>query len=393
MNIEKLRAFWFHKQGLDGSMRGQSNEESIQSVGWLRGVGGANAYIALFARNHSTRPQVDQDVKDLHIHELPAVRGCTYVVDSTHYRTALFAASLVPKTDIKTAEKLGFTTAQIESQNNAVLKALQSGPLDPKQLKEELQDVVAHFGAEGKKRGLTTSLSVSLGLLQNTGQIRRISTNGRLDQERYVYAIWNPEPVNVGSLTNLPELASLYASWASPFHLDHLCWFTGLSKTRAKAELTHISCDSLPDDADWYAPSSFKDQFEAFQIPQAPQIALVAPMDPFFNLRRDLSAILDPEDHQRPGPNNKPIATSNGLGDLENHAVLDRGRLVGLWDYDPDHNELVLHHWSKHNKEIEEKRQETEAMIKEELGDARTFSLDSPKSRQQRLEFLRALNR
>ena len=50
MDIAKLRAWWAHRQGLDGSLEGKSAAEVLEQAGWMRSVGGAAPYLGLFAR-------------------------------------------------------------------------------------------------------------------------------------------------------------------------------------------------------------------------------------------------------------------------------------------------------------------------------------------------------
>ena len=42
---------------------------------------------------------------------------------------------------------------------------------------------------------LTTTLPLALGKLQAMGEIRRVPVNGRLDQQRYKYSAWRPNPL------------------------------------------------------------------------------------------------------------------------------------------------------------------------------------------------------
>ncbi|MCI0617619.1 hypothetical protein L0244_31985 [bacterium] len=51
MDATHLRAWWFHKQGLDGSLNGSSPQEVLKKTGWSRSVGGSNTYQTSFARN------------------------------------------------------------------------------------------------------------------------------------------------------------------------------------------------------------------------------------------------------------------------------------------------------------------------------------------------------
>ncbi len=71
------------------------------------------------------------------------------------------------------------------------------------------------------------------------------------------------------------------------------------------------------------------------------------------------------------------------------HPIMDRGRLVGLWEYDVDSQSIVWMTFSPQSDGFEGAIEQTEQFVRDELGDARSFSLDSPKSRQPRIEALR----
>ncbi len=89
MSNEKLRSWWWHRQGLDGSCQGSSASEVLEHSGWSRSVGGVGPYLTMFARAGLSRESVDQAVADATIHELPAARGCTYVVPARDFALAL----------------------------------------------------------------------------------------------------------------------------------------------------------------------------------------------------------------------------------------------------------------------------------------------------------------
>ena len=84
----------------------------------------------------------------------------------------------------------------------------------------------------------------------------------------------------------------------------------------------------------------------------------------------------------------KPLG---GLVDLPSHAILDRGQVIGLWEFDTDAHEIV---WTtfvrKKDKALDAAIEETQAFVRDQLGDARSFSLDSPKSRAARVKSLRS---
>lgn len=77
---EQLRAWWSHRQGLDGALAGASAAEVLARTGWARAVGGSGSYLTLFARSGLSREAADAAAAAGEIRELPSARGCTYVL-------------------------------------------------------------------------------------------------------------------------------------------------------------------------------------------------------------------------------------------------------------------------------------------------------------------------
>jgi hypothetical protein len=136
----------------------------------------------------------------------------------------------------------------------------------------------------------------------------------------------------------------------------------------------------LPDD---------RAKLEAFQPPSDPHYLLVSPIDSILLLRRDLQNMLDAKDRQREvfvDKGTKPLST---LDDLPSHAILDRGRVVGLWEYDTSSGSIAWTAFVKKTHELNSAVGRMEQFVREQLGDARSFSLDSPKRRAPRVAALR----
>ena len=201
----------------------------LSHTGWARSVGGVGPYLTIFARNGQDREEIDRAVANLEIQELPSARGCTYVVPRDDFAVALLAGKEFGGAELKTATKLGVKQAEIDKLCSTVLKALENKPLEPEELRQVVGGAVRNLGEEGKKKGLSTTLPVALGLLQSTGDIRRVPTNGRLDQQRYRYALWRPNPlqgVKMGTEINT-ELARRFFQWIGPASLAEFRWFSG----------------------------------------------------------------------------------------------------------------------------------------------------------------------
>jgi hypothetical protein len=129
--------------------------------------------------------------------------------------------------------------------------------------------------------------------------------------------------------------------------------------------------------------------FAKFKAPAKPVFALVSSLDSMFLLRRNLAALLTPETARRTVAGEKGPRELGSLSDLTSNAILDRGAIIGLWEYDPETTSLVWFTFSKPDKSLRACIEQTEAYVRDQLGDARSFSLDSPKSRLPRIQAIR----
>jgi hypothetical protein len=393
MNTAKLRAWWWHRSGLDGSLRGRAPADVLERAGWARSVGGAGPYLALFARAGTSRAEADAAVARLDIHELPSARGCTYVLPASDYALGLAVGRGFGGGEMRTAAKLGVTEAEIDALCDAVLDALAAGPLDPDGIRAATGDASRSLGEAGKKKGLTTTLPLALGRLQTTGDIRRVPTNGRLDQQRYQYVRWTPSPLaGVDPADAFVALARRFFRWHGPATLAEYGWFSGLGVKATKTAVEPLGLVPaepggdrllLPDDADAY---------EGCQPDDAPRYALVSSLDPITANRREIATLLEPADAERlveVEGGRKPLG---GLVDLPSHAILDRGRLIGLWEFDADERQVVAATFDgRRDPALDAEVLQTEAFVRDQLGDARSFSLDSPKSRRPRIDALKRM--
>ena len=393
VQAEVLRAWWGARQGLDAGDRSADPAEVLESVGWARSVGGACAYLTLHSRSRIPRADADAAVASLAVHELPSARGCTYVVPSTHYALAL-AMSQGTVGEIATLGRLGVPAREVEQLADDIVEALGADQLDPAALKDRLGDRVRNLGPEGKKRGVTTTLPAALGLLQTDGRIRRIPVDGRLDQQRYRYARWDDGPL-VGSAPSAAdaraELARLFWTWAGPATLGHFRWFSGLGAKVAKEAVAGLDLEPVATDVEGLdgllALESDAKALDGHEASPDEHVELVASIDSMVLLRRDLSTCVAPADLAHPL---LAAETPSGgtLADLPHHAIVDRGRVIGLWDFDPDAGTVVWATFDRPTGAVREAVAETEAFVRDELGDARAFSLDSPASRRGRLDAL-----
>lgn len=392
MDEAKLRAWWWHKQGLDGRLSGATPQKALEETGWARAVGGDGPYLTLLARAGTGREAADAGVAKLEIHELPSVRGCTYVLPASDFALGLKAGEGFHDAEVKVARKLGVTDAELEKLCGAIVDVLSGGPLDPDQLREATGNASRSLGEEGKKKGLSTTMPVALGMLQEAGEIRRVPVNGRLDQQRYRYTLWRPNPLQGFPLSReeaYRELARRYFQWIGPATLAHFQWFTGLSAKVCKAAIEPLGLEPLASgDARLLFPAD-REKLEHYRVPEDAQFNLISPLDGIVLLRRDLSSLVTPQDLRKTVPIDKHSKELGSIQDLPCHGIIDRGRLVGLWEYDPAAQAIVWMSFVGKPAALKQAVSRMEEFIQTDLGDARSFSLDSPKSRVPRIEGLR----
>ncbi len=391
--IGKLRAWWSHRQGLDSAVQVASAASVLKQSGWARSVGGSSPYLTFFSRSGMSRETVDQAVASLAIHELPSARGCTYVVPAEDFSLALHLAKNAGPGEMRVAEKLGVTAKEIDKLCVAVQAALEKGPLDPDGIRQAAGKAVRSLGPEGQKKGLSSTLPVALGELQQNGEIRRVPVNGRLDQQRYKYCLWRPNPlqkVKVDSEAVLAQLAVRFFQWIAPTRLSDFQAFAGVSAKAIRSAVETLKLEAIFEaDDGLLVPASLREEFECFKPAKDPNYHFVTALDSLLLLHRDLTLLIDNEDIEHP-----LLACKSGLlAMLPGPAIVDRGRVVGTWEYDTSTESIVYVSFVKQDSVLKKAIAAMEEYIRTQLGDVRTGSLDSPKSRAPRIEALRKANR
>ncbi|HEY9225853.1 MAG TPA: crosslink repair DNA glycosylase YcaQ family protein, partial [Gemmatimonadaceae bacterium] len=341
----------------------------------------------------TSRADADAGAAKLQIHELPAARGCTYVVPATDYALALTLAQAFGDADLRTAEKLGVTKKEIDKLCDAVLGAVGKEPMSPDAIKEATGKAVRNLGEAGKKKGMITTLPLALGVLQSRGEIRRVPTDGRLDQQRYNYVRWSPSPLAKSKLSAteaLTELARRFFRWVGPATMKEFQWFSGNGVKATKDAVESLGLVPAEPGSDRLLLPQDATAFAKFSAPKDPQYTLLSSLDSISAARRDVSSLVDAKDRAKVEKLTLGERPGGALIDLTAHAIVDRGRLIGYWEFDTDEQRIV---WAlfagKADKALRAAVEETEAYVRDQLGDARSFSLDSPKSRKPKIEALR----
>lgn len=395
LDPQLLRAWSWHRQGLDGSLASKGAAEVLDRVGWARSVGGANIYLTLFSRTGMPRADVDAAAAAREIHELPTARGCTYVLPSGDYAWGLQLGHASAEASVKVLERLGVERAEIEALAQDLLQVLRDArgtaeeALDPQGLKKVLGDKVRNLGGEGRKKGASTTLPAALGLLQADGRIRRVPVNGRLDQQRYSYVAWELERSGEDDEAVRARLLAKFLGWTGGATLGQVRWFTAFTVAQSKKALAATGAIQVPTAAGevlWMLPEDVN-ELAGFKAPEAEGIQLVSGSDSLVLLRRNSADLFDEAGAKAV----EGMSGSALAADLSDHPILDRGRIIGLWQYDPDNARVAWWTFEPASAAVLSRIAQVERWITEDLGDFRSFSLDSPKSRAKNIARLDAL--
>ena len=392
-----LRAWSWHRQGLDGSLAGCDSATVLDRVGWARSIGGANTYLTLFARAGIRRPEADAALAAQHIHELPTARGCTYVLPAKDYAWGLQMGHASAEAAVKVLVRLGVEREEVEQLAEDVLQILllargtAEQALDPRGLKEILGEKVRSMGEEGKKKGASTTLPAALGLLQADGRIRRVPVNGRLDQQRYSYVAWELPASGETDEAVRARMLERFLGWTGGATLGQIRWFTAFTVAQAKKALAATGAVEVPTaagDVLWMLPEDV-DGIAGFEVPQTEDIQLLSGSDSLVLLRRNAADLFD-----ETGTESVQGMSGSALAaDLSDHPIVDRGRIIGLWQYDPEDTRIAWWTFEPASAGVRSRIAQIEEWITEDLGDFRSFSLDSPKSRAKNIARLDALRK
>jgi hypothetical protein len=118
--------------------------------------------------------------------------------------------------------------------------------------------------------------------------------------------------------------------------------------------------------------------------------------DNYLGFRRGLDGLLDPALRGRPVAGwENAAATVGDVVSLHHHVVLERGRIAGIWEYDPAEEAIVCGAFSKlsaaQNKALAAAAERLAVFVRDELGDVKFYVLDNEKNRAGRLRAVRAL--
>lgn len=401
IDLARARAAWFVRQGLaDASERDPA--AVVRRTGWLRTLGGVDVYLALRSRMAGfERVTVDAAVREGRLRVAPAVRGCIYVVPAEDHALALRIAERLSERRIaRDLAKVGVGADEIERAGEAVVEVLERGPLTTHQVRAALPDgIVRGLGEVGKKIGMSSTLPVTLRSLEFAGRIERVPVEDRLDHEQYGWrrvavapdrADRGAVPDDIGGLAVM--LAERFFRVAGPATVDEFVNWSGLGKRDAQGAvkalgLVAVGIAGVAGEA--FVPADEVDELASRRAVEG-GVRLLSFADNYLSLRANAGALADAAHGDRFanswGRGQKPLAAS---AYLHSRAVLEGDRLAGSWEWDPDAGAVVAvgfdalaggraAAWAAEAAGLT-------AFLRDEVGHARSTSIDSEGSQRERL--------
>jgi len=395
VGLDRARAFWHRRQGLAAALGGPL-EDVMAATGWGRTLGGIDIYLELRARAPGmTRADLDRAVAESRLQVVPSVRGCIYLVPRAHVPLALRTAwELSASRTARELALVGVRPAELDAVGAAVTAALRGGPLSTDALRRALPDgVVRSFGEKGKKLGLSSTLPPALRVLEFAGKVERTLDGGRLDTERYLWRATARSPydgarVPDDAAARHAALAAIFFRQAGPATVAELCGWSGIGMRAAAAAAARLPLARVA--VDGWTPDAlvFEDDLPALRaaVPGAASVSFLAFEDGYLAWRGGPALLVDPRHHGRPvavwgQTSGKRGATLGEARHLAGRSLLVGEHLAGLWEYDPDAGAIV---WATFDPLPGARRAAVEAaaddagrFIRDDLGHARSFSLDT----------------
>lgn len=399
---------WLQKQAVCPPAGG-SAADVVSRSGWLRTLGGIDVYLAVRARSHDVqRAEMDRAVADGQLRVAPAARGCIYLIPEAHLPLALAHARALsrPRTG-RDLDKAGSSWAEVEEVSQAVLAALQDGPLTTAGVRKALPaGTVRSFGPAGKRVGLSSPLPVALRELEFTGRIERTLEGGRLDSERYHWqcvageresaiAAYDPENRRVSGM------CELFLRIAGPATVAQMATWIGVSQRSVKNALATLPVEPVVIEgaaepahvalaADLPALKDADADPEHFAFLPFEDLLIVTHGGPgVFVAERFREYPVDSWGGSRP-------TTLGSARHVGQRPVFRGDELIGFWEYDADDESVVCGLFEPLTRRqadaLAEQRAGLYTFIRDQLGHARSFSLDTADAVRGRAQILRAMN-
>jgi hypothetical protein len=398
--LEAARALWWERQGLGGAV--SSPGEIVRRSGWVNTAGSSGPYLSWRARGAKVGKRAADAAalgkRDLV--ELFTVRGCTMLVPAEDVPLALAAARQTHAEKTKkiiAGERLA--AAERMALEKAILAALAKGGKDAAELRAAIpKDLVRPFGDAGRRLGESSSLLFTVRDLQVRGLVRRVERGGRIDGDDFEFRIVGKgeagsAPFEGDRAALLAELARRFLAWAGPASLRELAHWADIPQKEAEPAALAAGAERVlvPEAGEMWVLGREVAALERASAGSARGVRFLPFRDNWVSLRRGMGALVDPKAAREPVLDwmNKPALLAD-VESLHAHAIAADGRLIGIWDFDPNAKEIA---WATFAapppplaKAIRAAAEETQDFIAKELGDLLFYAVDNERNRAGRLE-------
>lgn len=394
----QVRTHWTVRHGL-GQPVAKRAESVIAKSGWLRTLGGIDAYLGLRARCPGvTKKAVDQAVAKGRLRVVPAVRGCIYLVTQAQAAPLIaLAASLARPRTSRDLDKAGATWEEVHETADAIAEVLADGPKTTDEIRAALpKGAVRSLGPQGKKVGMSSVLPVALRELEFDGRVQRRLVGDTLDTERYT---WARSPEAEAAEPDIAKVVEMVLDFAGPMTVKELSTFVGVPQRAVKEALAEHGAGTVQVEG-WSAPG-FIDPAHVGSVGGAslePSWRLLPYHDNLLSMHGGPAPFVAPEHHDLKvkvwGGRGGPVALrdANHLG---YRPLMYADALVGFWEWDPDEGRVVVGTLDAPprgtKRALAEEAANLSAFIRDDLGHGRAFSLDTDDALRARTQWVRAL--
>lgn len=388
IDLPRARAAWMQNQGLRRELEASSIDDLVGNTGWVRALGGADVYFALWARRPSAdRHTLDAAVVDGSLRIVPAVRGCMYLVPQKDVPWTMgLAAQLARPRVLRDLEKVDLPWSVIEDVMQEVESALSDGPLDTHGLRKVLSpDSVRGLGEKGKKIGLSSPLPVALREMEFRCRIRRTPVGMHLDTERY---LWQLDDTTATVPDDRAALVGAVVErvfrFFAPASIKEVAAWMGLPQRDIKSAMADLPL--VPIDIEGRGQAwAWEDSLESLKEPAAPStdVRFLGFEDNLLTFYGGPGVFADSahHDHMMASWGRGKPATLGTTKHPTQRCLMVGDDLVGFWEFDAAQDRVVVGGLDTLPQEahpaIEKGRAFLEHQIRDVLGHARCFSIDT----------------
>jgi DNA glycosylase AlkZ-like len=366
-------------------------------------AGSTSPYLAIRARIPTcSRSDLDRAVfDDESIVEVPTMRASMLAPAEDRPLAIRFVSESYRARFKKVSAACRLEERELADLARAITTILKAGPRTSDELRGNLPPhLVRSLGPEGKQFGESSLLSFVLRHLWTEGALHRFSLNRQLDSSRHSYRLAaKSSQLQRTAKDAMREMARRFFHWAAPATLKEFAWWVGSSQKDARGGMEGL--ELKPVSVTGWASEAWIDEEQLDSlVPQNGALRgrgfIFLPFrDNYLYFRRGLAPFLAAAAQKRRvlDSNNKKVALGE-LDSLHHNAIVLQGRLVGLWEYDPEEERMV---WSTLEdmsaataRVLAIAIEELEDFIRAELGDVRLYSIGTGARRRDRINSVKS---